>query len=191
MIEVEKNFQPTEEQLKAMLLNAEFIENKSIRDVYYDFDNLKLLKDSIKLRNRNGSFELKIGKPGGVDQEIENKEEIENYFNTDNLDQFIKDNLIEIINYNIDRKKYKKGDFNIDIDETDFGYKICEIECLIEKEEDIKITKEKIYNLAREYNWEIKKIPGKRAEYLRLLKPDIYKEIYGEKLIKNKELKMK
>src|ERR1035437_8103456 len=98
MIEVEKNFQPTEEQLKAMLLNTEFIENKSIKDVYYDFDNLKLLKDSIKLRNRNGSFELKIGKPGGVDQEIENKEEIENYFNTDNLDQFIKDNLIEIIN---------------------------------------------------------------------------------------------
>ena len=63
------------------------------------------------------------------------------------------------------------------MDEMSFGYKVCEIELLVEKEEDIKEAKEKISAFAKGYNIEFKKLPAKRSEYLRLFRPEIYKQI--------------
>ena len=37
MIEVEKKFIPTEEQLKSMLEGAEFLGEKNLEDFYYDY----------------------------------------------------------------------------------------------------------------------------------------------------------
>ena len=84
MIEVEKKFQPTKEQLAKMLADSEFIKEKDLHDVYYDYPDYKMFKAFVYLRNRNGRFELKIGDDEieGVSKEIEDEEEIKKYFKT-------------------------------------------------------------------------------------------------------------
>ncbi len=181
MIEVEKQFQPTEEQLRVLIENAKFVNEVINHDVYYDYPDYRLFKKDIRLRIRNGTFELKIGKSSGVSQELEIKEEIAKYFNVNSLEEFIKNNLIVIIDFNNKRKKYKKENFNIDIDETSFGYKLCEIELMVETEDKVKEAEGRIIDLAKKYNFEIKRIPSKRSEYFRLVKPEVYKQLYGER----------
>src|SRR3989338_7722720 len=137
MIEVEKKFQPTEEQLKVLLEGAEFLGEKIVHDIYYDYSDYRLLKKDVRLRNRNNFFELKVGKSSGVSQEIEKREDIEKYF----------------------------------------GYKLCEIELLVEKEEQVKDAENKIIDFAQKYNFDFKRILSKRFEFLRKFKPEIYKEL--------------
>jgi predicted adenylyl cyclase CyaB len=177
MIEVEKKFQPTEEQLKALLKDADFICDKINHDIYYDYGDYKLMKERVRLRNRNGNFELKLGQSRGVNIEIENKKEIEDYFKTNNLEEFIKQNFVVIIEYTTKRTEYRKGEFIIDVDRIDFGFNLCEIELMVKNEDEVKEAKDKIKNFAKEYGWEITKILPKGLEYLRIFKPEIYKEL--------------
>src|SRR6185436_8604727 len=99
MIEVERQFHATEEQIQSLLQGAQFLGEKVNHDIYHDYPDYRLFKEDIRLRNRDGSFELKIGGGRGVNKEINRREEIEKYFNTSNLDEFIKNNLIPIIEY--------------------------------------------------------------------------------------------
>ncbi len=181
MIEVERKFQPTEEQYKLLLDGAVIVEEIVLNDKLYDFPDYRLLKNDIRLRNRNGSFELKIGKSEDVAEEIEDKETIEKYFSTQNLDDFVKNNLIAVTDYTTKRCRYKKGEFTIDIDEMSFGYKVCEIEILVENIESAKEAEGKIINLVNKLGIEIKNLPSKRSEYFRVMKPEIYQELYGKK----------
>ena len=63
---MKKKFQPTDEQLQFLLKDAEFVGEKLLKDVYYDYSDYRFLKNKIYLRNRNGNFELKVG-----DDEVE------------------------------------------------------------------------------------------------------------------------
>ena len=168
MIEVEKKFIPTEENLKILLTDAEFLGEVTNHDICYDYPDWRLLKaGDIVLRARNGNFELKIKKSQGVNTEIEDRSEIEKYFNTSDLEEFINKNLIIAIEYKTTRKKYKKGDFNLDIDETDFGYKVGEIELMVVQEEDVKEAEEKIQEFASKNNLLIEKGLSKKKAYLK------------------------
>ena len=60
MIEVEKKFQPTEEELQKALEGAEFVAEKILADTFYDLPDFSYFKEAKRLRNRNGRFELKI-----------------------------------------------------------------------------------------------------------------------------------
>ncbi|MEI8270494.1 MAG: CYTH domain-containing protein, partial [bacterium] len=93
MIEVEMRFQPTEEQLDSLLKEAVFVASVEIHDVYYDYPDFRLLKEGVRLRKRDGVFELKIKKDTSIHQEIENKQDIEKYFNVDiSLEDFMEKN---------------------------------------------------------------------------------------------------
>ena len=179
MLEVEKKFQPTTEQLNTLISDAEFLGEIVNHDIYYDYDDFRLLKDNIRLRNRNGLFELKIGKSSGVAHEIEDIEEIKKYFNVeDSLENFIENSLNIVMDFKTNRQKYKKQEFHIDIDKTSFGYNMCEIEIMVEKEEELKEAEDKIINLAAKHEFEVKRMNGKGKEYLRIFNPEIYKEIF-------------
>lgn len=179
MIEIEKRFQPIEEQIKALLEGAEFVGEVLLHDIYYDYIDYRLLKNDIRLRERNGSFELKIGKKSGVAEEIENEDEIAKYFGIrGGLRNFVKNELIVFMDFSNNRKSYKKDGFNIDIDKMSFGYEVCEIELLVEDENKIKEAEEKIVNFAKKYKLEPSKLLAKRIEYLKRFKPEIYKEVY-------------
>lgn len=179
MMEVEKKFKPTEDQLQKMLDGAKFIEEIILHDIYYDYPDYRLLKKSVRLRNRNGNFELKIGRGNGVAEEIENKKQIEKYFDIDyDLEDFIKSNLVVIIEYSNRRKGYLKDGFDIGLDQMDFDYSMCEIELMVDKEEEIADAERKILDFANQYGLEEKKMYSKRREYLRRFKPEIYKEVF-------------
>ncbi len=182
MIEVEKRFQPTEEQTKIMLQGAEFLGEAVNHDIYYDYPDVRFLKKDTRLRNRNGSFELKIGKGSSAAQEIDDKREIEKYFSTDkNLEDFIKENMVVIMEYSNNRKSYTKEGFNIVMDEMSYGYNMCEIELMVTNEGEIEQAKEKILDFAKKFGLESKKTFGKCQAYLNKFKPEIYKELYGDK----------
>lgn len=178
MIEVEKKFKPNEEQLNAMIANAEFLGEKVLHDVYYDYPDYRMFKANIRFRNRDGNFELKLGKRSGVAEEIEKIEEIKKYFNTElELVEFIDKNLIPFIDYNTKRRKYKKENFTIDIDEMSYGYSMVEIELLVDEDSQIKDAEEKIINFAKSYNFEQVDGLAKRNMYLKTVRPELYQEL--------------
>lgn len=180
MIEVEKSFDPNEEQLALILEGAEFLGEVTNHDVYYDYPDLRLAKKKIKLRFRNGTPELKIEKSETVDEEIEDIKEIKKFFGTDTeLMDFVNKELVEIINYKNARRKYTKEGINIDVDSLDFGMQSCDFELMVDSESEVKKAEEKIFEFARRYGldpnkWNV----GKRRTYLKKFKPEIYKELY-------------
>ncbi len=188
MIEVEKKFKPSTEQLNAMIADAEFLGEKVLHDVYYDYPDNRLFRGFIKFRSRNGVFELKISrreladKDIGVEKETEDAEEVKKYFNTKkDLQTFVNEEMYVFSNYKNTRKKYKNGEFHIDVDKLDFGHNVVEIEIMVEKIEDVKNAKESIVNFAKKYNFDLGEVPSKGEKYFEIVEPGRYKELYGDK----------
>lgn len=181
MIEVEKRYQLTDEQERVMLEGAEFQGEKTIHDAYYDYPDYRLTKKAIRLRKRGERFELKIRKEAGVDGEVENEKEIADYFDlNESVTKFVEQNLIKVIGYTTTRRKYKKAGFTIDIDDADFGYKICEIELLVNEDNEVGEAISEIKEFAEKYGFENQKTLPKRVEYLKRFKPEVYRELYGK-----------
>lgn len=185
MIEVEKNFQPTEEQLAKMLADSKFITKKINHDVYYDFEDARLFRGYVKFRSRNGKFELKIKNQTGENEnadaevEIDDEEEIKNYFNTEkSIKEFIDTEMVLWSDYKNERTEYRNGEFTIDIDKLDFGYGIVEIELMVESMNQVKDAEDKIIDFAKKYNFEIKYVPSKGITYFKTIKPELYKKYY-------------
>lgn len=181
MIEVEKKFQPTEEQLARLLEDAEFVREDVIHDIYYDYPDYSLFEKRVYFRNRDDNFELKVQVSEGSHEEISDEEKIKRYFNTTkDLPDFIHENLIEAIDVTTHRTKYTKDELNVEIDEMDFGYKCVEIEILVANEKEASGALEKIHTLAKQYGFENQKASPKRKEYFRARKPLLFKKLYGE-----------
>lgn len=181
MIEVEKKFSLENIDLEEFFSNLEFIGEVLNHDIYYDYSDYRLLKSKIYLRNRNGNFELKIKKGSGVYDEIEDQEILAEYFKVSSLEDLVNKDLHGCMDFKNTRKKYKKGDFHIDIDETDYGYKEGEIELIVEKEEEIKEAEEKIYEFFEKYNLQkLQDEASKKRMYLKTKRPDLYKIFYEE-----------
>lgn len=182
MIEVERQYEPTSEQYASLLEGAEFLGEVKNHDIYYDYPDFKFFKNKIKLRNRNGRFEIKQKISNNIVREIENEEEIKSFLGiTKDLQSFAKEDLIVFLEYTTTRQKYKKEGFIIDVDETDFGMKSCDIEIMVETEELAEKAEEKLNDFAQKYNLVSRKILSKRATYLKLFKPEVYNELYVDK----------
>lgn len=186
MIEVEKKFQPTNEQLAKLLEGTEFLGEKNLEDEYYDYPDFRICKKDWKFRIREGVYELKVNLRRGSDaehnEEFDNEEEILEklgFDKTENLGKIVKEKMVLVAVLKNNRKKYKKGDFFIDVDKMDYGYEMVEIELMVQSEAEIPGAEKRIMNLAQEYNFPIKKLKGKFYEYTRLMKPEIFKELYN------------
>ncbi|MBP9802885.1 MAG: CYTH domain-containing protein [Candidatus Pacebacteria bacterium] len=179
MIEVEKKFSLENIDLDKFLGDLDFLGEVLNHDIYYDYPDYRLLKNKIYLRNRNGNFELKIKQGSGVYQEIEDENKIADYFKVSSLKDFVNKDLHGCMDIKNNRKKYKKEDFHIDIDDMDFGYKEGEIELLVETEEEIKNAEERIYEFFKKYNLEkLHEDTSKKRVYLKTKRPDLYKIFY-------------
>jgi adenylate cyclase class IV len=82
--------------------------------------------------------------------------------------------------YSNNRKKFKKEGFNIDVDDMSFGYKMCEIELIVDNEEEVKDAEDKIIEFVKRFGFENKKALTKRKAYFKMVKPEVYKELYGD-----------
>lgn len=183
MIEVEKKFQPTEEQLKALLEGTEFVGETENNDIYYDFPDYRLFLKGHRLRKRNDGYELKVALPDHNDSGLHSYNEIENdveilsfigFNETDSLAEIIKTEMSIFCDIKTKRRKYKKEDFSIDIDETNFGYNMVEIELMVEDDSKIKEAEERIVALATSLGFSFMKLPGKTIEYLKRVRPEVY-----------------
>ncbi len=190
MIEVEKKFQPTKEQLASLLADAEFVKEETHTDIYYDLPGFPYFKKGMRFRTRDGAYELKVEIPKAAKNTTDNHEEIDDEVGIlkglglpagENLETFIKEKMIVLCALTTKRKTYRKSEFIIDIDETDFGYNMVEIELLVADASGVAEAENKIIALAKEYNFEIRKLPGKIAECLRLGQPKVYEELYLSK----------
>lgn len=189
MVEVERVFKPTREQLEDLLKNAKHISDFINHDIYYDTPDLKLSSLKIKLRERNGELELKAKIGSGISEEIVDLKEIENYLSITDIDKYIKDELIVIAEFSTQRSRYQKDGILIDIDKTDFDYEICELEIPLSDHVNAMDSLNKIKDFAKKYNIEFEKNIGKKREYFRLFKPEIYKKLYNKDL--SSEIKIK
>ncbi len=197
-IEVESKFQPTEEQLADLLKDAEFISGKDLVDNYYDTESYVFVKNSMLLRNRGGSWELKvydtsISDSSSVANEITQEKEILKklgYDSYQDIDGLAKKKLQLWAPILTKRKSYQKEGFVIACDETDFGLSQVEIELTVNKESEVEDAKRRIADFAQQFGLKEANLKVKPIEYLERMKPEVYREIYGNNEF-SKELKMK
>lgn len=197
MFEVEKGFILNPEQEKKLIDGAEFLGEKSMRDIYYDDEKYSLTTKDIWFRNRNGRFELKIPMNKSLEErvsdqyeEIENDKDILQYFDAD-INKSIEDILVEkgykpFCDIVTTRRKYKKEGFNIDLDIADFGYQIAEIECMVADASEMEKATRSIIAFAEKHgimNCEEKL--GKGTEFIRRNNPAHFQALLDAKVIKN------
>lgn len=185
MIEVEKKFEAAEEQIKRVEKNANFMSEIKNKDIYYDNEDFELTKNDMFLRNRNGNFELKIFMPGGdsVDRylELETEKEIKKKLDIPK-EETIKNYLARkgyrpFGSWVTSRSRYEMDGFTIDIDSTDFGFNVIEIELMVEKEEDTEEAAQKILKFANELGIEREQTDGKVMTFINKRDSKKYEEI--------------
>jgi predicted adenylyl cyclase CyaB len=186
MIEIEKKFQPTKGALHALLSEAEFLDEKRNMDIYYDYPDFRLFKNGFRLRERNGNLELKIKKDDFPDSGTTNSEEIDTegeilerlgMSKDSKLREILEKDMKAYASWETKRRKYKNGRFIIDVDETSFGYNVCEIEVMVEDPLEARQAEEEIVKLAGKFAFSLAKLPSKMKEYLRVVKPALYSEL--------------
>ena len=186
MIEVEKKFILSDNDIERLTKEAEFLGERKMKDVYYDTKDFSLTRADTWLRLRGARLELKLPlrtDGGWHDQyrELETEAEIANELRLNaqgQLEEELKEAGYEAFaEFITTRQKYKKGDFTIDLDEVDFGYKIGEIELMVNDQSDMPKAIEKITNFAKEMGLTMAPVRGKLIEYLRRNSPQHYQAL--------------
>lgn len=190
MIEVEKKFILSEGDKEKLLEGADFVGEVKLEDAYYDKPDFSLIKSDRYLRNRNGRFELKLPVSSEMSdvrmdtyQELEDDEEIKEALGLGGGSieiELDKAGYSPVAEYSSVRRKYKRGEYTIDIDEVSYGYSILEIEVMVNELEGVDAGGKKILDLVESLGLDVdltKDIRGKLLEYLFREKPDTYEDI--------------
>lgn len=188
MIEIEKKFLINQATLKKITKGAKLISQQELVDIYYDTADFKYTSKDWWLRCRNGKFELKKVVEG-VNQkiiadryeEITDEHEICKYLAINfekSLPRTLKINKINpFATITAERKKYRKDEFTIDFDITDFNYSICEVELMVQDDSQMNQALEKIENFRKENNLSDSHVRGKLVEYIYLNLPEHYRAL--------------
>lgn len=215
MIEVEKKFNLSEEEISHLVDGADFLNERVFTDIYYDTKDYILTKQNKWLRSRDGKFELKVPtvlKYGSnIDQfdEINNVEKIKEVLSFDELDKEknIRENILLSQESNLTddllmagykpfcvckttRRKYQKDKFIIDldiVDYTEFTYNIGEIELMVKDESEIEDAVGKIMAFAKKNNLKIAPVRGKVIEYLKRFKPKHFDALVKSSVVESVE----
>ncbi|MCL5411645.1 MAG: CYTH domain-containing protein [Patescibacteria group bacterium] len=187
MIEVEKKLLLTETETEKLIQGASFLGEKTFTDAYYDNENYDLTRNDLWLRTRDGRFELKVPLNEGKSaherildryREFETDEEIRKELGItgrQTLEQDLRaQGYFPFSTIMTNRKKYKQGNFGIDLDVMDFGYKVVEIELMVEDDSQMEKAAEEIMDFAKENGFEIPSVGGKVVEFLSRYSPKHY-----------------
>jgi adenylate cyclase class IV len=190
MIEVEQKFKLSEEKEARLIEGAEFLNERTFTDVYYDTGEYTLTKNDIWLRKRGDKWEVKIPMSGRNNwmsqqyQEVEGEEKIRQVFDIPPKHDFETDiaefGYVSFCACKTTRKKYSKDKFIIDLDLVDYGdftYKIAEIEIMVPSSEHAQGATDEILKFAKSLGLEIAPVRGKVIEYLKNKKPDHYQAL--------------
>lgn len=186
MIEVEKKFNLSGEEISRLTQDAEYLGERVYTDTYIDTPDYFLTRNDIWLRSRDGKFELKLPMKGSeasngrLDQfrEIDTEREIMELMQLNpcgTLQETLEANgYVPFAIINTVRKKYQKGDFIIDLDGTDFGYNIGEIERMVDDPSQMEDAVQQILDFSQVHSLTIAPVRGKVIEYVRRNNPDHY-----------------
>jgi len=187
MSEVEKKFILSESDMGRLTEGADFLQEKVFTDTYYDTTDFILTSKDKWLRSRAGRFELKLPLYQGAERmiyaydELENEEDIKKVLGFE-MGKSFSDSLADNMYFpfcicKTTRRKYKSGDFNIDLDAVEFkefAYSLGEIELMVNDKSEVKEATEKIMALAEEKRLKIAPVRGKVIEYLKRIRPEHY-----------------
>lgn len=187
MIEVEIKFNPTQEQINALIKNANFISEEIINDVYYDSEKYELTLKDFWLRTRNNKFMLKTP---AINENFQLFHSMHELTDESSIRQALNLKSEQPLEYAIEkagykplykiintRMKYTKDDITIDIDHANYGnfsYDLCELETLVESPEQIPQAKQKLQNFATNHGIEIKPTLGKLIYLIKQTNPKHY-----------------
>ena len=180
MIEVEKKFHISKNEEKKLAEGAKFIGEFTFSDTYYDKSSYPLAKKDIWLRSRDGRWQLKIGEDDSGSEtkkymdyyeEVEAEGSIRKILGVEHYASLVKDLEAEgytpIATFTTIRRKYTKGEFNIDVDEASFDYNVVEIERFAEDRRDIEKATEEIIEFAKDHGLKVEPVHGKVLEYIK------------------------
>ena len=188
MIEVEKKYIVDDNIKQNIMKSAKFIAEVQNHDIYYDYPDFQLFKNDTYFRCRNGKYELKVPSKEHthakdeveVYNEISSTKQILGHFgygSDENVDDIIKEHFVSIGEYVVTRTTYQWDQFRIDLDVTDFGYKMMEIELIVNSEKEIADAERSIIALAERLEIENTNVPGKLRKYLSMNNPEAAKEL--------------
>lgn len=183
MIEIEKKFLLKSDDIARLTEGATFIKEITMLDIYYDDATYSLTTKDRWLRERDGKFELK--EPAKLEKwserladqyhEIEDEAAIAAALKISgggSLRSALKAAGYEpFATIKTVRRKYKNGEFGIDIDTIDFGYDICEIELMIPEESQMVSAVKRIVAFAEARGLRSGPVRGKVLEYLHRFNP--------------------
>ena len=184
MIEVEKKFlleSPDDE--RRLLEGATFLGEKKYRDTYYDDATYTLTTSNRWLRDRDGVWEMKIPLPNTT-----RDEDWVNQYDERAGEEAMRDTLNILKNNNLKsdlaargikpfcsfvthRTSYKRDPFIIDIDMMDYGFRVAEVEYMVETKGDVDAAAKKIIQFAKERALSPTPVRGKCIEWLRRNNP--------------------
>lgn len=196
MIKIEQKFITTKENILHLTKDAEFLGEENFTDVYYDTKDYALTKNDFWLRSREGNWQLKIPKYqaekklSGQFNEIEGEEKIREIFGIVPLSDFETDiakfGYAPFCEFRTIRKKYRKENFIINLDEVedrDFNYCEGKIEMKVEDDQTQKGRKQ-IEKFAAEFELKLVSTCGKVYEYLKRKKPEHFQTLIRAKVFR-------
>ncbi len=184
MLEIEQQFPFSIDQLPAIQALFPLSSIKTLDETYFDTPNFSLLKNDTWLRQRNGAYELKYRKPENRGQQLEIYDEfyeinsIKQFLHVPEeleLGQWIENNLQSTIKIKTTRHTFKSAPFTIDIDLTDFGYSVCEIEYAGEKSPEE--AQAEIIQLAQKMGLENTRVRNKGKAYIEIKYPELVNQL--------------
>lgn len=198
MIEVEKKFILNEEDKKRILTDSIFLNERVFTDIYYDTKLFTLTSQDKWLRSRDGKFELKLPLHSGSDRITDQYDELDDDkkislaldlpIDVSLIDELVRAGYSPFCTCTTTRRKYKRGEFIIDIDTVtfqDFVYHIGEIELMMHKKSEINNAVQKIMDFAKSQNLTIAPVRGKVIEYLKRTDQKHYQSLVQAKVVKD------
>jgi len=190
MIEVEKKFTLSEAEIEKLTQGAEFVGEKIFTDTYFDSPDYKLTTRDKWLRLRGDRFELKLPMNEGkgasdrkLDQyeELDSDDEIRRVLGLKQQGTLRED--LEVCGYKsfasftTTRRKFKSGEFVIDLDVMDFGYSIGEIELMVSDESEMEQALDRILAFANKQGLVIAPVRAKVIEFINRNNADHYEAL--------------
>ena len=184
-IEVESKFTSERQNLAELLGRAEKIKDDKIIDEFADTEKFDLIKNKLRLRRRNGEWQLKVGMRNNLTPEgIKSYQEIAG-------DMAVESELQRLIGMGIKdmrvfaeihkfREKFSLGEFGIDLDRADYKlseYQVNEIELIVGSEAEKPQAEDKIRQFALENNLLLGDVRGTLMEYLYRHQHHLYQQL--------------
>nr|XP_033802174.1 thiamine-triphosphatase [Geotrypetes seraphini]XP_033802175.1 thiamine-triphosphatase [Geotrypetes seraphini] len=200
VLEVERKFiysSDVEDMLQT--LGATLQGRLLFRDTYYDTVDLHLTLNDHWLRDRQGSWELKLpfslhggdksSNPVTQYQELTREKEIIAAVGevlgctplSEGMEALVAElRLQAFASYVTDRKSYEvpREGLHVDLDEADFGFAVGEVEKVVSTAEEVPEALERINHFCSQLGvTSVKKVPGKMTTYLHQYRPEHYQKL--------------